>query len=1451
MDAILKFLIENKYQLIEFAIIYLPTILFLFVVSISILLSALRGIRKTSIFLLHGVIAFTICIILFIALVDLKEVDAFILKTVNSIAGNESYMQNLFGSSSDCQTFREIFIEFIPKTLNFMDGLALIARENGKYLSSLVDVAYRLAFGIVLYFLYWILKFLMWIIYIIFFNERKYIRKREIKYENGLVDSPYRKRRILSSFIGLGRGLVVSLLMLSFIGMFYFIIAGGVGDKKREEMKFDNPDVQFAYDAYSEIESYGTRGIFKVLNVLKDEKNMPYYLFAANMIFKGRIEDDYQTTNVYMIDELATYVSFSRDTFDLFLKYDQKNILKMIADGEQFDIMTEITNVFQNVDFQRDFEKLITSFESKTYFINLTYSFIDSLSSHLTEVSFTKDLSEDILIPLRIMFEKGYLCDGIEYEKELAIKKEREKKSPSYNEDDYILGYIKPTELLTKDDIFTIYKLVVKYLTNAYEATGDGLVDILNILKESMTYIRDLSILDSSRSDELDGVLKRLYAYLEVKYLEGDSDIAYKIYDTDDTSYISPQYDSIHWVEELDLLLELVEKGFNIYENYFQEGKEMNEIIIDLFESDDKDIDQLISKLSSSKLVGELFTSKLIVDNVLNIIQGISPNITIPEYLSFGNIYDKDGHFVDFGELFYMFKGFKQIVNNPNGKIIFDSISGGMPEGTDMLTLLSNLLTAEVDGERITDSIVNSRIISSILSNYLIENSNITDDFSIYVDDSVLERKENGALQRIIKKEELTLLFNSIPTFIEVARPLIDNVDGEEPNQSDIINLINDERVISTLDSKIVEGSISLIIANKLSGDFIICPQSMKDGKNLVSIGDHYSEIKRIINVKNVLNIDLNDLLDGENDPDKIFGIFKNLSSRDIDILLSSNILYYTISNFLNEKTDTLFGDLELIIPESANIALEDDSIDKIIKPEILKDLINDISILAINDEIQMSELLATIIREKHVMDNYIISASVANALVNDESFITLRDIMGIDDTKYDKDHYGETSLLKGEFEKNPWYQESRSLINALNIILNLGPDDELKIEEIPTKIAENIHKLNEKIEDTKNTKLDKVYESDLFISTMSKKIDEMLTSQVIDENVRDLAKSSLTNYYRKLEISNMINVLNILGITFENINGLTPDTLMEHSGDDELYSSVIVRGIITKQTESIILDKGFEVIDKCYESEDVKVFKRTEFDAICALTGGNSLSTIDPNNIDINALSNLIYENGVTKSYLLVATASKYLLEEPTVVVPSGTIENAKYDNNIIRIISPKKLKELIDGINALGIEFNGFSLSLEDIKIPEDDDSIRIVCSSEILRATVTNNISINDSTNVYVENSNKYVSISNRIIKENNTYTYDNSSRIAILSEQELRCFMVPFKGQNVSSISFNPSYDDFINPSDDQKELLNSNIVSLMIRNSAPVIAKIENVSVIDLLSSDLEVKEINVAPKITI
>ena len=43
-----------------------------------------------------------------------------------------------------------------------------------------------------------------------------------------------------------------------------------------------------------------------------------------------------------------------------------------------------------------------------------------------------------------------------------------------------------------------------------------------------------------------------------------------------------------------------------------------------------------------------------------------------------------------------------------------------------------------------------------------------------------------------------------------------------------------------------------------------------------------------------------------------------------------------------------------------------------------------------------------------------------------------------------------------------------------------------------------------------------------------------------------------------------------------------------EHSDEDELYASIIVRGIITTQTESIIMDCGMEVINKCYEKHIV-----------------------------------------------------------------------------------------------------------------------------------------------------------------------------------------------------------------------------------------------------------------------
>ena len=90
---------------------------------------------------------------------------------------------------------------------------------------------------------------------------------------------------------------------------------------------------------------------------------------------------------------------------------------------------------------------------------------------------------------------------------------------------------------------------------------------ILRTLNESLPYIKKLSILDGDRKGELDGVFKRIYAYLENKYLGGESEVV----NLTSTNYDNGAYASISWVEELSMLVDVLDAGIPVYDNYFKE----------------------------------------------------------------------------------------------------------------------------------------------------------------------------------------------------------------------------------------------------------------------------------------------------------------------------------------------------------------------------------------------------------------------------------------------------------------------------------------------------------------------------------------------------------------------------------------------------------------------------------------------------------------------------------------------------------------------------------------------------------------------------------------------------------------------------------------------------------------------------------------------------------------
>ena len=136
-------------NLIKYGIMFGPTILFALIVLIRTIIGYFSGGRRQVIFVIHSVIAFSICLILYFILVENKFFDKFILDVVNKFMGEDGLEQAL-GVNPNCKTMREVIVQYIPSQMGFVDGLELILRDNGAYLLALVNVCYHIILALVL-----------------------------------------------------------------------------------------------------------------------------------------------------------------------------------------------------------------------------------------------------------------------------------------------------------------------------------------------------------------------------------------------------------------------------------------------------------------------------------------------------------------------------------------------------------------------------------------------------------------------------------------------------------------------------------------------------------------------------------------------------------------------------------------------------------------------------------------------------------------------------------------------------------------------------------------------------------------------------------------------------------------------------------------------------------------------------------------------------------------------------------------------------------------------------------------------------------------------------------------------------------------------------------------------------------------------------------------------------
>ena len=86
--------------------------------------------------------------------------------------------------------------------------------------------------------------------------------------------------------------MVAGLVCVSLIGGVLSVVTGGYGEGKTEDYAFGEPNIDQAYTVYRSLDEYGTKGIIKILNTVRDSEDVPFYLYITDLIFSGRLVDE-------------------------------------------------------------------------------------------------------------------------------------------------------------------------------------------------------------------------------------------------------------------------------------------------------------------------------------------------------------------------------------------------------------------------------------------------------------------------------------------------------------------------------------------------------------------------------------------------------------------------------------------------------------------------------------------------------------------------------------------------------------------------------------------------------------------------------------------------------------------------------------------------------------------------------------------------------------------------------------------------------------------------------------------------------------------------------------------------------------------------------------------------------------------------------------------------------
>lgn len=1178
-------------ETLAFVIAWVPTVLFLLIVLVSVLAGARRGFRKSMILAVQAFCAAGICIGLYFFCIKGDTVDTAILSLVNSVMGGEHALQNALGVSAECETLRQCLAEYIPALFSYGDEISLILRENGAYLYTLADLVYRLAVALVLWLVYFLLVFLFYLIYLIAYPERKYRRKREAEFADGKVDCSYKRNRAGGGVVGLVRGLAAGLIAMSFLGSAFFMVAGGTGEGELADRDFGNENTNFYYQIYRSVESYGAQGIFKVLNAVGDSDDSPYYLFAADLVFSGELDDEINGVqgNIRFRKELGAYTGFAKDTMNLLMKYGEERINGALSTGDSGNIMDTAVEIMKDPEFRAEFENLVDNFDSQTYIINFSLAMAGTVIAYIDDMSFASQIGENNVELLKVLFQRGYLSETIPEERAL-----RESLGSATTDDPLaIQPYLSVNHLFNKRDAQTVLRIALSFLANEYSAS-----EPVALVKQLLPEIEGLSILGTERKGEVNPVLGRLYCFLENTYLteEGQSGVTY--------SEIKAQ--NISWVDELHSLIAVSDDMFTLYDNVKREDGNYLQMVLDVFddakptyEENLRLYDSVCSAAADSAILGKALASGKLTAMLREGLGdlGEGTEIYLPDGIVFENRYNGNGELVSRGETFQILYGLR-LLGDKDNKELFGMLFDGAEkiEISDLINLLADAVVKE-DGLGLTlaDYLTESCLLRSVVSAMFIEKG----EGVLAVPYSSRERSAEGKPVNFIVKDELKQIFDELPELADIITPFL----GDGYETSEIVDLLHNETLRAFLDSGngIMEGTIANVLAGQMKGNgLVVIPRALDTDlpENLdgwaSDIAGRPGEIRKLMSALDELDGHLEDILNGNLTADELTDILGDMEAKSIDVLLESSVLHYTFSKSLREQEST-GGGFTLIIPASATVVLENDVLDSLIKKQELRTILSELNAFGFNSEMDASDILRKLVENKSKLrSSNIVSASIVNYIVSNgemKEALSLPASLEQAGSRAELERYGETSI---------WYSELPALVNGLDELFGVSAGaEEIDLSEsgITNRMSELIPLLDTRSQVADGqSKLEVVYASAVIRHNLTERLDSALDGAVNKTAIQNA--KGLDGYYLQSEVGALSVAVKLFDIDIlnetEDVDGKVKDkalTLNEPAEDyppktklDVVYPSVIIRSMLTEQLDDALLsdtDEKQVMIDK------------------------------------------------------------------------------------------------------------------------------------------------------------------------------------------------------------------------------------------------------------------------------